>query len=46
MDINFLQKRIKDLCDQHHISIDKMLKECNLKPSVVDNIKKGVYSCG
>lgn len=41
MDINFLQKRIKDLCDQHHISIDKMLKECNLKPSVVDNIKKG-----
>lgn len=32
---------IDSLCNQHGISINKMLSECKLNKSIVDNIKKG-----
>lgn len=43
MNIGLLVSNIKKLCNQKNVSIDKMLKECNLKPSVVDNMKKGSF---
>jgi len=33
--------RIKLLCDENNISINKLLQECNLSKSVIDNMKKG-----
>ena len=32
---------INSLCKSHNISINKMLQECNLNKSIVDNLKKG-----
>lgn len=43
MNINLLISNIQNLCNKKNISVDKMLKECTLKPSVVDNMKKGSF---
>lgn len=41
MNINSLVLTIQNLCIKNNLSVDKMLKECGLKPTVVDNLKKG-----
>ena len=33
--------RIQFLCDKEQISVNKLLQECNLNKSVIDNMKKG-----
>lgn len=43
MDINLLISNIQNLCNRRNVSVNKMLKECTLKPSVVDNMKKGSF---
>lgn len=40
MEISVLLANIQKLCNQHNISIDKMLKECELNKSVIDNMKR------
>ena len=34
-------EKIKLLCDQNNISVNKLLQECDLSKSVIDNMKKG-----
>jgi len=36
-----IAKIIEDLCSKKGIAVNELLKECNLKGSVVDNMKKG-----
>lgn len=36
-----LFENIKNLCKSKNVSINKMLEDCNLSKSTVDNIKKG-----
>lgn len=40
MEISVLLANIQMLCKEHNISIDKMLKECELSKSVIDNMKR------
>lgn len=39
--IDNLITKIDLLCSQKHISINQMLKDCELNKSVIDNLKKG-----
>lgn len=41
MHTNILITSISRLCDQHGISINKMLQDVGLNKSLVDNLKKG-----
>lgn len=41
MDLKLLISKIQILCTEQNSNVDKMLKECELNPSVVDNMKKG-----
>ena len=36
-----LIETINELCNQNNISVNKMLQECSLNKSIVDNLKKG-----
>jgi len=38
---NLLIKNIEKLCGERNISINKVMFECNLNKSIVDNLKKG-----
>lgn len=39
--IEILTQNIIDLCAKENISVNRMLKECGLSKSVIDNLKKG-----
>ncbi len=41
MDLKSLISKIQILCTEQNSNVDKMLKECDLNSSVVDNMKKG-----
>ena len=41
MNTNILISSISTLCNQHDISINKMLQDVGLSKSLVDNLKKG-----
>ena len=36
-----LTQNIIDLCVKENVSVNRMLKECGLSKSVIDNLKKG-----
>ncbi len=40
--IELLTKNIICLCRKRNVSVNRMLKECDLNKSVVDNLKKGI----
>lgn len=40
-DIQLLTNRISELCVRNNVSINKMLSECRLNKSIMDNLKKG-----
>lgn len=39
--IEILTQNIIDLCAKENISVNRMLKECGLSKSVIDNLKNG-----
>lgn len=39
--IETLTQNIIDLCARENISVNRMLKECGLNRSVIDNLKRG-----
>lgn len=40
-DIQILVNRISELCVTTNVSVNKMLSECGLSKSIMDNLKKG-----
>lgn len=39
--IETLTQNIIELCEQKNISVNRMLQECGLSKSVIDNLKRG-----
>lgn len=39
MNVSLLMSNIKKLCDNHNITINKMLHECQLHKNVIDNMR-------
>lgn len=39
--IEILTQNIIELCERKNISVNRMLKECGLNRSVIDNLKRG-----
>lgn len=39
--LNNLADNITELCRRRNISVNRMLRECGLNSSVIDNLKKG-----
>lgn len=39
--IETLTQNIIDLCARENVSVNRMLKECGLNKSVIDNLKRG-----
>lgn len=39
--IEVLTQNIIDLCAKENVSVNRMLKECGLSKSVIDNLKNG-----
>lgn len=39
--LEILTRNIIDLCAENNVSVNRMLKECGLSKSVIDNLKKG-----
>ena len=39
--IEILTQNIIDLCAKENVTVNRMLKECGLNKSVIDNLKRG-----